>query len=100
MKQEEFEIFDNHPKRCNIKLQNIRVGNKYKQVEKVPYIDSTIHRNHCLFGQIGNVVIVTNNYVDQESGVLFIVIRCKDSWAGISMPKGMFGYYFRPIKKK
>ena len=99
MKREELNIFNNHPKRRNILPQNIRIGAEYKLIEKVPYIDSTIYRRRYLFGQIGDVVIVTNNYVDQECGVLFVVFECKDSCAGISMPLGMFGYYFRPIKK-
>ena len=98
MTREELKIYDTHPQRLNVRSHNIRIGCYYKQTEKVPYIDSTVHRNQGNFGYVGNVVIATNTYVDQECGVLFIAFKCKDSWAGISMPIGMFGYYFRPCR--
>ena len=98
MTREELNIYATHPKRLNVRSHNIRSGCEYKQVEKVPYIDSTIYRNQCYFGQVGDVVIATNTYVDTECGVLFIAFKCKDAWAGISMPIGMFGYYFRHVK--
>lgn len=98
MTREELKIYDTHPKRLNVLSQNIRKGHEYKQIAIVPYVDSTIHRNQCNFGHIDNVVIVTHSYVDQECGVLFVAFECKDSWPGISMPIGMFGYYFRPVK--
>lgn len=100
MTREELKIYENHPQLLNVRSHNIRIGFEYKQIEKIPYIESTIHRNQRDFGHVGNVVIATNTYVDQECGVLFIAFESKDSFAGISMPIGMFGYYFRPVKQK
>lgn len=99
MTKEELTIYDEHPTRRNVRVENIRRNKEYVIVEPVPYIESTIYRKPRKFGSKGLVCIATGCYVDKESGVLMQCYRDKNSFAGCSLPIGMFGFYFKPLSK-